>query len=1125
VNYYSGKPLEVLSLKGLLGFLHLFVGISKPPNMSFGKFSAALSAFHNETTLALLNINLDFSLIKMVPPKEFEGLGASLSRQRRVTAESGTPHRIARKLGALFEQIVPFTPELVSAYGRRVSEISQAASTSPKGNKSDGPFADQVGIDGTAIWAAATSGPSAIPVLMLACMLARIWEGPQATALWVEIIEQRQAEIRKHCDGSRAGDLPTLQAFNAMQQEFPRSHLAEWDASVRAWLRTADEAKAADQRQLMLIVRNINLPVNNNMNVYQSVLTAWKNAMDSMNSLVKGAPQRVQDGALLLGLSAWHLYPDMIVFGSTNKEIRFQDALIQTGAILTVGLQNDENHDEGVFWSLPLAHLRYYGEPIQSIRSISHDTSHVPLEYLSLIVLGAVYSTWGEPISNIIGHATWLGELCDSLHRIAAGESKGGTRSSDSQSRAKALLQDRGWFGFLTNAGKSLIASVGSERETYMKLASFGMRRCATFLAAQKSHPRPFFGLTDAPTVLPLIPDPDERVLALRELCRRYHPEDFDRGDLIIRYKGPDRGHHSSSYEYASVETIPLSLESQNLALCSSSETPKRHRRWIAVKAKNESLESRLEDGPELTCECVGSCMPPTKYSQNCQCAYYHGGCTENCPCSDDQENAQAMVRDLNISEPGEDDTLEQPRFCETNESLKHRNEFVEKRKVALAQETVVVQTLEGFVKCMEDCRRGWDAEGSDKGDDFNNASLYKDTWEKHSTDLEVALEHSPWNEQGCPVSFIQRIRAVFGDANTAIFERVDSQTPRMVSADERHRFFTTIRRFPYQGLSDIFSRDAIDSSLLYDHLERVADSATWDAFFTSLRALAAAAEVYKLLPGATINLGITTRPLHTALWVPPKTGPFSMKLDRARAFSCIANLESGSFDIDPGLLKQVMAMSTGNSIFVAAPLLCDPSEHPADHEVRRVFGNISRAGISMLIPPKDPRTRKLEPMTWDLINHAPFDGKVEDSFAGTSMHLSFTNYTYPINLGHHGLQDAEAYFIESLISIHDRDRWVADIDPLGTFDSPLFSRLTSPGSCPHTIGPGKYEGLVSLDNWEELLDGGHMSGVVRAKGNWIARLAATAVGVKLGYNTVVIGESCCWKCVDATSTIKTYVF
>lgn len=64
----------------------------------------------------------------------------------------------------------------------------------------DGPFASIVGLDGSSIYAAATSGQSAIAVHLLACMLARTWSGPEATAIWVELVETRKNDIKQNQD-------------------------------------------------------------------------------------------------------------------------------------------------------------------------------------------------------------------------------------------------------------------------------------------------------------------------------------------------------------------------------------------------------------------------------------------------------------------------------------------------------------------------------------------------------------------------------------------------------------------------------------------------------------------------------------------------------------------------------------------------------------------------------------------------------------------------------------------------------------------------------------------------------------------------------------------------------------
>jgi len=100
---------------------------------------------------------------------EYHGLGASLNRKRRDVAESGSAHIAARKLGALFQSIIPETPHLIEAYGNRASEIARAA-VAPS-NASKGIFSDYVGPDGTSIWAAATSGKAAVAIHLLACML------------------------------------------------------------------------------------------------------------------------------------------------------------------------------------------------------------------------------------------------------------------------------------------------------------------------------------------------------------------------------------------------------------------------------------------------------------------------------------------------------------------------------------------------------------------------------------------------------------------------------------------------------------------------------------------------------------------------------------------------------------------------------------------------------------------------------------------------------------------------------------------------------------------------------------------------------------------------------------------
>src|SRR6266487_5870257 len=147
-------------------------------NGAIGRVNAALATVHNENAVSLANLNVDFTLIKMEAPPEFSGVGSTISEHRKINAEDGIVHRTARKLGALFEGMIPSTPELHKAYGTRVSELSQSTKINPKPSSRDGMFASHIGADSTSLWAAVTSGYGAIGVHLLACMLARIWNGP-----------------------------------------------------------------------------------------------------------------------------------------------------------------------------------------------------------------------------------------------------------------------------------------------------------------------------------------------------------------------------------------------------------------------------------------------------------------------------------------------------------------------------------------------------------------------------------------------------------------------------------------------------------------------------------------------------------------------------------------------------------------------------------------------------------------------------------------------------------------------------------------------------------------------------------------------------------------------------------
>ena len=213
------------------------------------------------------------------------------------------------------------------------------------------------------------------------------------------------------------------------------------------------------------------------------------------------------------------------------------------------------------------------------------------------------------------------------------------------------------------------------------------------------------------------------------------------------------------------------------------------------------------------------------------------------------------------------------------------------------------------------------------------------------------------------------------------------------------------------------------------------------------------------------------------------------------------------------------MAISAGDSVYVAAPILCDPAVQSKSHEVRRIIGNIGRAGLAFLMPPSNPRTKQIDLESYQVIDHHPYNGRLEDCFKSTILHLSFSGYEFVLDFGDHGTKNVEAFFLETLILAHDRGEWLTDIDTISTLSSPHLHRAaTHLGECMHSQSDRSSLPdfpLVTIDRWEELLEKPTSTAVVGAHSNWLARSAAAAVSVKMGNKAVLLSSSHCWKCSE----------
>ncbi|TRX93447.1 hypothetical protein FHL15_005722 [Xylaria flabelliformis] len=493
----------------------------------FGNLTAAGISARNENTLALANINFDFSLIKFKAPKEFLQLGKALSPTRRKNAEEGSTHRTARKLGALFEQVASPPEELVKAYGRRASEISQALGARQAG-KHLGLFNDHAGADATVLWAAAVSGKTAIAVALLACMLARMWDAPKATSIWVELVLKRKEQIQQICDGS---GLSHHALVAASRQDITRRELAEWDASARSWLDIADTVKEEEHRKMETVLLNLSVPVDNSTDIFTSVIRVWNTAMMAMDNLCRGVPQRVYNGAVLIAITSWHLYPDVDVFGGKLKTIMQNDMLVSPGGRLTVGLEDaDPESTIGVHWSLSLANLRYYGDPVFAT-SHMRDASRISFQDLTLVCLGSLFASWEsddfDPLFDQEKGAAFIVALWKNIERMVPGVS-GYTHKvqlpqtpNTLEAKARCILSSPNhWLRLLASAAGRLLQSDIEGRATARKLVSLGCRRGRSLLQAEEKGLLPYFGLLDA-RVLSQFAIEDSSILLFRELAKK----------------------------------------------------------------------------------------------------------------------------------------------------------------------------------------------------------------------------------------------------------------------------------------------------------------------------------------------------------------------------------------------------------------------------------------------------------------------------------------------------------------------------------------------------------------------------------------------------------------------------
>lgn len=327
-----------------------------------------------------------------------------------------------------------------------------------------GPFSDHVGIDGTSILAAVTSGSEHVALHLLACMLATMHPYPaEATAIWYQIVRCRIAELERKADITQ---LEGIAAQFAITQglQITRDDLRAWDASARAWLESANEVKRLDDTQLRLIIKNVP-SITSFGSTYADVMKNWSIAMCAVQNAISGSPQEVRNGAVLLGFLSWHIYPDVQIF-SPDKLVVFSDGLVKSGGIITLGLESGQKSDGGVRWSLSLSHLRlrHYGEPVQVARSINDDC-RLTLRDLRLIALGSFIHSWIKPESVNIEEAAECLVALGKVAKLDMAESFQRKRPIPTSGQTPTSRKNLDWITPLIQASCDLLSMEGREKD------------------------------------------------------------------------------------------------------------------------------------------------------------------------------------------------------------------------------------------------------------------------------------------------------------------------------------------------------------------------------------------------------------------------------------------------------------------------------------------------------------------------------------------------------------------------------------------------------------------------------------------------------------------------------------
>ena len=1000
---------------------------------------------------------------------------------------------------------------------------------------------------------------------LLACLLARAWNGPEAISIWSEIIQTRKAVLQ-----ARTLESVRTSAATASLIDVDRDKLSEWDASARSvsadfamlsldssylnmytvcgdwlteylkWLRTADRALRTQQTQLMLIIDNMNICIHQQENIYTEVMGVWKTSMTTLENLISGIPQSVKSAEGIMGLCSWHLYPNMCAVGITTTHVRQNDELVNGGGLLTIGLCKSPMEElNGVSWSLPLSHMYHYGKPVVAFGTVFSPRTSISFQQLLWITLGSVTATWDNRDAD-------LNRFCEFL--VAFGNLLG--------FRFHSL-----WPGISVKLAREYLDSPDSARLDIARYFMLGRRRYADFIAKASHHPAPCFGLSDPNYFIKLI-EVEKRIDVLREMATSSGIQITAERSFIRYLHVTDSGHNIT--EIASLVPQRIQGVRENT-----------HRRWVVLpEILTGSRRFHITAGIGITQWSIP--FPQISTSDDWLSDDWFS--EEDYAAQEDAVIRRSIEIIQHLGEPC--GLLDEHTF------IADKLNTPKLPKSPLSSDSADSQLIESFhwssrpqPRHLRYLLRRKNEGFSDKKDEEDRSHR---PWEQEISKAPVTNEEIAsdnillhWQLGHFPTALESKTyHFLFGDPSTAT----------VFSADEEHSCIST--EFVTQT---ILSNDAESfelGELLQPYIDTEFQKTSGLDYYKSFFVLLKAHQVYSTMPEAEISMALLSKPLVEAKWAKAFLGKKGAESERALSLACIALFDSGTIDLKPEYFDEVLAISSGNSLYASELLFCDPVVEPSAGALRHIHGNLGKSGVALLISPPELAVHEADLNTWELVNHNPFDGSLQDNFGSISLYLILTGYEQVIDSSRRGALDKDSFYVEAVVQAYDRGQWVADLDLLRPRRATLLPKEADKGNidralpAPHlhggsssvqdSIDPRKVflsanipdciqtsemptllvssvealeessvdgsrdeenlcrhetrqkedtsylESLISIDNWYEYLDPPTNPGIIRARNNWVARLALSAVPLPKDWSLIIASDNVCWTCVHS---------